>query len=93
MPPVFGLKLWDPFADVPTEEEYLARKAYQRLLEVTGDAPYEKRARLRGDVAKRLIKARHDEGDYKQAMEMWKLFNKQMPKYVTEGDRPVTPKT
>lgn len=88
---MFGLKLWDPFADVPTEEQYLARKAYQRLLEVTNDVPPGKRARLRGDVAKNLIKDRYSEGDYKQAMEMWKVFNKRLPKYVTEGDRPTTP--
>ncbi len=90
---MLGLKLWPSLDDVPTEEEYLARKAYLKLIKVTSTAPPEKRAWLRGNVAKNLIRDRYNEGNYKQAEEMWKVFNKRLPKYVTEEDRPAAPGT
>ena len=86
---ISSLLRWDPFKDIPTEEEYLATRAYRNLLEATRSVPPGKRAEVRGRVARNLIKSVcENEGDHKQAVEMWKVFHRRFPKYVTDGDYP-----
>ena len=87
---MLGIKFFD---GIPTKEEYLAERAYRNLLKITRDAPYEQRAKLRGHVAKGLIEDVHAEGNYKQAKEMWRVFHRELPKYVTEECRPTPSKT
>lgn len=86
---ISSLLRWDPFKDIPTVEEYLAARAYGNLLEATRSVPLGKRAEVRGRVARRLIKnVCENEGDHKQAVEMWKVFHRRLPKYVTDEDYP-----
>ena len=80
------------FGDMPTKEEYLAKRAYRNLLKITKSAPSERRAELRGDVAIGLIKDVYAEGNRKQADEMWRVLHKEMPEYVTEERRPAASK-
>lgn len=83
-----SLLSWDPFKDIPTEEEYLTARAYRNLLEATRSVPLGKRTEVRGRVARNLIRrVCENEGD-KQAVEMWKVFHRRFPKHVTDGDYP-----
>lgn len=87
-----SLLRWDPFDDIPTEEEYLAVRAYRNLLEATRSVPPDKRAEVRGRVARNLIKSVcENKGGHKQAVEMWKVFHRRLPRYVTDGDYPSRP--
>ena len=83
------LRHWDPFEGIPTKEEYLAAQAYKNLLEITKSIPDVEKPRLRGDVAKDLIAEISTEGNHKQAMEMWKVFHRELHEYVTDKDQPV----
>lgn len=86
---ISSLLRWDPFDDIPTEEEYLAARAYNNLLEATRPVPLAKRAEVRGRVARNLIKSVcENKGGHKQAVEMWKVFHRRLPRYVTDDDRP-----
>ena len=85
------MKFWPSLDDVPTEEEYLARKAYLKLIKVTSPAPPEKRTWPRGNVDQNLIRDRYNEGYYKQAEEMWTAFSKRLPKHMAEEDQPAAP--
>ena len=86
---IWSLRRWDPFDGIPTMEEYLAIQAYKNLLKITKSTPDNQKMRLRGDVAKYLIAKTNREGDYKQAMEMWKVFHRELHEYVTNKDQPV----
>lgn len=85
---ILSLRHWDPFDGIPTKEEYLAARAYKNLLEITKSVPNEQKARLRGDMAKDLIMEISREGNHKQAMEMWKVFHRELHEYVKETDQP-----
>ena len=86
------LLYWDPFKDIPTEEEYLAEQAYKHLMAATRHMQYEQRQEACGRVARGLIKMiGEEEGDYKRAVEMWKLFSKRFPNQITDEDYPSEP--
>lgn len=83
---------WDPFKDIPTEEEYLAARAYGHLIAATKHMRYEQRQETRERVARGLIRmVSEEEGDYKGAVEMWKLFRKRLPNQITDKDYPSEP--
>lgn len=80
---------WDPSKGAPTMEKYLATRAARHLWEITSHIPSEAREKERGRLARNLIKRVYTEdGDSKQAVEMWKLFNKRLPQQVTNKDYP-----
>ena len=84
-----GLRHWDLFEGIPTEEEYLAIRAYRSLLEATESLPNNEKTKVRRRVAKNLIRnVNEKEGNHKQAVEMWKVFNRNIPKGITESDYP-----
>ena len=74
---------------MPTEEEWLAMRAYHNILDATKFMPLDERAAIRGRVARNLIrKVRDGENGLKQSLEMWRVFHRRLPKYVTDADRP-----
>ena len=80
---------WDPFDGIPTKEEYLAAQAYKNLLKITKSTPDKEKLKMRGDVAKDLIVKISRDGNHEQAMEMWRVFHRELHEYVTDKDQPV----
>ena len=84
---MFGLSF-----EAPTLEEYLARKAGRRLVDITVSAPVNQRKIICRTVALNLIKKIYEEEkNYKQALEMWRVFHRIYPEEITRDDRPLEP--
>ena len=75
---ILNLLHWDPFEGIPTKEEYLARRAYMNLIRITDSIPNDKKLNLRREIAKDLIDETDREGNRKQAMEMRKVFQREL---------------
>ena len=81
---------YDPFEGIPTKEQYLARRAYGHILRATESIPLDDKKRVQGVVARSLIKkVCEEEGNHKQAIEMWIVFHRKMPDVITNEDYPL----
>lgn len=75
-----------------TFEDDVAARAYENLLDLTRSTPPKELEDVRGRAARNLIKRIwKEEENYKQAIAMWKEFNKRLPHQVTDKHYPPEP--
>ena len=76
MQAISSMLKYDPFEGIPTEEEWLAIRAYKNLLVATRTLEEPKRTKTRIRIAKNLIK---NETDHKMAVEFYHMFQRKFP--------------